>query len=76
MPRIIAEISSGVWKGEKEMRDSHGNVGTMKAHKIAILAAILDLHAGFAILLNDFERPTTPNVKQTKQPDKNKPTNA
>ena len=48
----------------------------MKAHKIAIFAAILDLHAGFAILLNDFERPTTPNVKQTKQPDKNKPTNA
>ena len=58
------------------MRDSQGNVGTMKAHKIAIFAAILDLHAGFAILLNDFERPTTPKVKQTKQLDKNKPTNA
>ena len=56
------------------MRDSQGNVGTVKAHKIAIFAAVLDSHAGFAALLNDFERPMTPKVKQTKQLDKNKPT--
>ena len=72
----MAENFTGVWKGEKEMRDSQGNVGTMKAHKIAIFAAVLDLHVGFAALLNDFEWPMTPKVKLTKQPDKNKPTSA
>jgi len=32
----------------------------LKAHKIALLAAIFDLYTWFAIFIDDFERPTTP----------------
>ncbi len=35
----------------------------MKAHKFALFATILDIYNGFATLINDFERPTTPKVK-------------
>lgn len=49
------------------MSDDQGNVRIVKTHKITIFAAIFDLYRGFATLLNDFERPTTPKVKQTEQ---------
>ena len=42
-------------------------MGTINAHKIAPFAAVLDMYTGFATLLNDFERPTTPKVKQTEK---------
>jgi hypothetical protein len=62
LPRIIAEISSGVWK---KMSGNQGNESTMKAHKLAIFAAIFDMHSGFATLIGDFERPTTSKVNET-----------
>jgi hypothetical protein len=62
LPRIIAEISSGVWK---KMSGNQGNESTMKAHKIAIFAAIFDMYSGFATLIGDFERPTTSEINET-----------
>ena len=43
-----------------------GDIGTLKAQKIVPFAVVLDMYTGFTTLLNDFERPTTPKVKQTK----------
>jgi hypothetical protein len=62
LTRIIAEISSGVWK---EMSGNHGYERAIKAHKIAIFAAIFDMYSGFATLLDNFERPTTSKVNKT-----------
>jgi hypothetical protein len=47
------------------MSGNQGNERTVKAHKIAIFAAILDLYTGFATLFGDFERPTTTKVNET-----------
>jgi hypothetical protein len=62
LTRIIAEISSGVWKN---MSGDQGNERTMKAHKIAFFAAIFNMHSGFATLIGNFERPTTTKVNKT-----------
>ncbi len=37
----------------------------MKAHKVAIFAAIFDMYNGFATLIGDFERPTMSKVNKT-----------
>ncbi len=55
------------------MSGDQENEGQMKAHKLAIFAAIFDIYSGFATLIDDFERPKMPpKVKHTETDKPNK----